>query len=143
MRQIDSILLYLGNALDARDLRRLYELEIAAVVDLAIEEPPVQLGRDIAYCRFPMTDGAGNSLALIRIAIDTAASFVQSGVPTLIACGAGMSRTPAIAAAALSMVDDCPFDACLSALADSGPHDISPLFLDEVRKALALRARRV
>jgi hypothetical protein len=137
MREILPYRLYLGNALDARDLRRLYELEIAAVIDLAMEEPPGQLGRDIAYCRFPLLDGSGNSFALIRIAIDTPAAFMQAGKPTLVACGAGMSRSPAIAAAALSILERRQLDECLVSLAESGPHDVSPLFWEDVRRSIA------
>lgn len=68
--------LCLGNALDARDLRKLYEREIAAVVDLAIEEKPAELGRDIIYLRVPLIDGAGNSPLAIRLAIETAVTLI-------------------------------------------------------------------
>lgn len=136
MRQITPYRLWLGNTLDARDLRRLYELEIAAVVDLAMEEPPAQFGREIVYCRFPLVDGAGNPLARIRLAVKTVASLVQSQTPTLVACGAGMSRSPAIVAPALAKIENRPADECLTALVEGQPHDVSPLFWADVKRAM-------
>lgn len=133
MRQIGYYKLYLGTALDARDLRRLYELEIAAVVDLAIEEKPAQLGREIVYCRFPLSDGAGNSPVLIRLAIETVEHLIKSQTPTLVACSAGMSRSPAIVAAALARIEGRLPEECLQALVRDQPHDVSPLFWQAVQ----------
>lgn len=136
MREIIPHRLYLGNALDARDLRRLYELEIAAVVDLAIEEKPAQLGREIVYCRFPLSDGAGNSPVVLRLAVETVERLVRSQVPTLVACGAGMSRSPAIVAAALARIEGRPPQECLQQLVAGQAHDVSPLVWSEVVSAL-------
>ena len=69
IRNVYSDLLYVGNAMDARDLRAIYDNQIRAVVDLAINEPPAQLGRDIIYCRFPLNDGDGNNDGLLAITI--------------------------------------------------------------------------
>jgi protein-tyrosine phosphatase len=80
-------------------------LGVTAVIDLAIEEPPIQFPRDIAYCRFPLIDGSGNQPAILRAAIETTATFIASGTPTLVACGAGMSRSPAIVAAAMATLE--------------------------------------
>ena len=134
MRRIDDYSVWLGNALDARDLRRLYEAEIAAVVDLAIEERPAQLGREIVYLRFPLIDGAGNRPELLRLAIETVERLVKSQMPTLVACGAGMSRSPAIVAAALARVEKRAAEGVLQELVQGGPHDVSPLFWDDVRR---------
>jgi hypothetical protein len=137
MRLIPPYRLNLGTALDARNLRLLYEREIAAVVDLAIEEPPAQLGRDIIYCRFPLIDGSGNSPPAIRLAIDTVASLIRNETRTLVACGAGMSRSPAIVAAALSLNCDKSPDGCLLDLVQGQPHDVSPQLWVDVKKVLA------
>jgi protein-tyrosine phosphatase len=139
MRIIPPYRLYLGNALDARDLRRLYELEIAAVVDLALEEKPAALGREIVYCRLPLTDGAGNSLDVMRLAIETVRALIRSQTPTLVACGAGMSRSPAIVAAALAGIEGRDSDECLEQLVREGPHDVSPRLWADVRQAGADR----
>jgi len=136
MRHIPPHRLWIGNALDARDLRRLYELEIAAVIDLALEEKPAQLCREIVYCRFPLTDGAGNSPVVLRAAAEMTARLIEHQVPTLVACGAGMSRSPAIVAAALSMIDGREPEECLESLVAGQPHDVSPLFWADVKRAL-------
>lgn len=60
MRAIIPDVLWIGHAGDARDLKKIMEMGIELLMDLAIEEPPVILPRDVAYCRFPIHDGAGN-----------------------------------------------------------------------------------
>jgi protein-tyrosine phosphatase len=137
MRQLHPYHIYLGNALDARDVRRLYEAEIAAVVDLAVEEKPAVLGREMVYCRFPLVDGAGNSAAVIRAAIETTQRLVELHVKTLVACGAGMSRSPAVVAMVLSRLDGRPPDECLAAIVAGQAHDVSPLVWKEVKRATA------
>ena len=64
MREVIPTKLWIGNALDARDIRSVLDCGIAVIIDLAIEEPPVQFPRDIVYCRFPLIDGAGNEAAI-------------------------------------------------------------------------------
>src|SRR5262245_57128532 len=113
--------LYLGNALDARDLRRLHELEIAAVIDLALEEPPAQLSRELVYCRFPLIDGGGNPAWLIRAAMETTLRLLNQSVPTLVACSGGMSRSPSIVAAVLSIAQGREPAECLLELVRGQP----------------------
>ena len=91
MREVLPGLLWIGNAFDARDLKRILDSQIQAVIDLAMEEPPAALTRDLIYCRFPLVDGQGNSPAVIEAAINTAVIFVGAKVPTLISCSGGMS----------------------------------------------------
>ena len=59
--------LWLGNFSQLRDARSLFDLQIKAVVDLAHEELPAQLPREISYLRFPLIDGGGNSPELIDL----------------------------------------------------------------------------
>jgi hypothetical protein len=117
--------LWLGNARDARDLQQLHRHGIVAVIDLAHEEPPAQLSRDLVYCRFPLIDGT-TAPELLSIAIQVTASILRNCTPSLVACGAGMSRSPAIAAAALAMVEQRPPRECLQTLTANHPHDVSP-----------------
>lgn len=107
-------------------------------VDLAGEEPPIQLPRDVVYCRFPLVDGAGNMSAVVRAAIDTTARFIMSRVPSLVACSSGMSRSPAIAAAALAKAEQVPVEDALRRVAALGPHDVSPSLWGEIKRALAM-----
>lgn len=136
MREAVPGRLWLGTALDARDLRRLYDLHVAAVVDLALEEPPAQLGREIVYCRLPLLDGAGNSKWMLSAAIEVVARLLHESVPTLVACSGGMSRSPAIVAAVLARERGISADDCLLQLVVGQPHDVSPSLWHEIKKAL-------
>jgi hypothetical protein len=126
MRQVVPYSLWLGNVRDARDLRSVYDAEIAALIDLAANELPGVNSRDLVYCRFPLVDGAGNAPWLLRSAIETTARFLDMRIPTLVYCGAGMSRSPIIAAGALAVFTKQPLDRCLTEVVASGSRDISP-----------------
>jgi protein-tyrosine phosphatase len=129
--------LYLGNALDARDLRRLYDLQIAAVVDLAVEEPPAQLGRELVYCRFPLSDGVGNPRWLIAAAIEATAMLLRQSVRSLVACSGGMSRSPAVVAMALSRVRGGEPANWLLEIVRNQPREVSPLLWRDVMECSA------
>ena len=66
MRQINGRPLWLGNASDLRNTPLLFAAGIVAVVDLAGNEPPAALPREFVYCRFPIVDGGGNPVWLLR-----------------------------------------------------------------------------
>ncbi len=102
MHQVAGYRLWLGHAGDIRDLSVLHKRGITAVVDLAVNEPPAILPREMAYCRIPLVDGAGNPPWRLRSAVELTATLLENDVRTLIICGAGLSRTPAIAAAAIA-----------------------------------------
>ncbi|MEO8268463.1 MAG: protein phosphatase [Aureliella sp.] len=102
MISIHPKLLWLGHALDAREPRALYDAGIKAVVDLAFAESPAVLPRDFIYCRFPLLDGGGNEPAVLRLALQTIVNLLDARLPTLVACSVGMSRSPTLAAFALS-----------------------------------------
>lgn len=57
MRQILPHTLWLGHAADAQDFKRMFDLDINALVQLAVEEAPLQPPRELIYCRFPLVDG--------------------------------------------------------------------------------------
>lgn len=135
MREITPQQLWIGHAGDVRDIGRLHDAGVAAVIDLAYEEPCAQLSRDMLYCRFPLLDGAENSPSLIIVAVTTTASLIRNEIPTLVACGAGMSRAPSILAAAIAIVRGRSPDDCLQQLIDGHPHDISPPLWNDVVKA--------
>jgi len=125
MRQL-APQLWLGNARDARNLPALQEHGIRAVVDLAAEEAPAELSRDLLYFRIPLTDDDLNEDWLLRAAVDSTVRFLQENVPLLVACSGGMSRSPAIVAAALSNFHDVPIAETLAAVTANGPSDVSP-----------------
>ncbi|QDT44140.1 Dual specificity phosphatase, catalytic domain [Gimesia alba] len=126
MREVFSQLLWIGNARDARDVQGVLDLGIAAVIDLALEEPPITFPREIVYCRLPLIDGDENNPAILESAIETTTRFVQSEVPTLVACSGGMSRSPAIAAAAMSRINQTRFADIIKQIAADGPCDVAP-----------------
>ena len=119
--------------MDARDLRLLYDNRIAAVVDLAVNEPSAQLARDRIYCRIPIIDGDGNSNAIIETAVRCVVTLIEKELRTLIACSACMSRSPAIAAAAIALVTKQLPDDCLTAIIPGAPHDVSPTLWSVVK----------
>jgi protein-tyrosine phosphatase len=134
VREIIPNLLWIGNAQDGRNVEAVLRLGIEAVIDLAIEEPPIVFPRETAYCRFPLIDGAGNPPALLQAAIDTTISFIQGSVPTLVTCNGGMSRSPAIVAAALVSIENISPETALERVARVGPHDVSTTFWADVKK---------
>ncbi len=137
MREIIFQVLSIGNARDARDVSRLLDRGIAAVVDLAMEEPPIVFPRDVVYGRFPLIDGSGNSRAVLRAAIEATTALIRGNVSTLVACGAGMSRAPAVAALALAQLEGIDPHVALERIAATGPHDVSPAFWSDLTDACA------
>jgi protein-tyrosine phosphatase len=129
-------LLWIGNARDARNVSEVLNAGIKAVIDLAIEEPPIQFPRDITYARLPLLNGVGNDPAVIRAAVSMTATLITGRVPTLVACSGGMSRSPAIVAAALAVVRGTPMDEALRDLASHGPHDLVPGLWAEIHAAV-------
>ncbi|MDP1562534.1 MAG: protein phosphatase [Pirellulaceae bacterium] len=113
----------------------LHEHEIRAVVDLAINEAPAVLPRDFVYCRFPLNDGGGNEPAMLRLIIETVVALVRNQTRTLVACSAGMSRAPAISAAAMALMTRRPPEECLARVIAHAPNDVSPLFWSDVKLA--------
>ncbi len=138
MREIVPKLLWIGNAREARELSSVLEAGIEAMVDLAWEEISPSLTRDVIYCRFPLLDGAGNQPHCLRAAIDAVVSLVEKQIPTLVFCGAGMSRSPAIAAAALALSRGDPLDETLRAVVSGQPHDIAPSLWGDIKKVCGL-----
>ena len=137
MREVLPGLLWIGNARDTRAFREMLSAGITAIVDLAMEEPPTQPPRDIICCRFPLIDGEGNPPALLRIVVQTTASLIRSGLPNLVACGGGMSRSPAVVAGAMASVRTASIDRMLQDVTKNGPHDVSPAFWSELQQAVS------
>jgi hypothetical protein len=135
VRRLPGYPLWLGHIGDARDLSGLLSAGISAVVDLALNEPPVTLTRELVYCRFPLVDGSGNPPWLLRAAVETVAGLLRAGVPTLVYCGACMSRTPAIAGAAIALVQGYTLVEGLAIAVQSGAADVSPALWAEIEAA--------
>ena len=132
MRAIEPYSLWIGNARDLRRVAELMAAGIRAVVDLAANEPVAVLPREIVYCRFPLLDGEGNERWMLRTAIETISELLRAHVPTLVACSAGMSRSPALTAAAIARVHARDPSECLLSCVVGGPADVSPALWNDV-----------
>ena len=126
MRHIPPHSLWMGHTAELRELRAIHEAGIQAVVDLAGNELPQEVTRGLVYCRFPLHDDDSNPNWLLHAAVKTLADFIRARIPTLVCCSAGLSRTPAIIAVALSVATGQPREQCLAELCATGPTDVSP-----------------
>jgi protein-tyrosine phosphatase len=133
MNQIPPHLLWIGHAGDGRDYRRLLDVGIEAVVQIAIEEPPLQPPRELIYLRFPLRDGADNPDGLLELAVDALAALIRQRVRTLVCCGAGTSRSPAISAVAVGLVTGEPVEEALKRVLTSRPGDVSPALWEQLK----------
>jgi protein-tyrosine phosphatase len=140
MKQIPPHMLWIGHAGDGRDLRHIFAAGIRARVELAAEEAPAPTPRDLIECRFPLVDGGGNDSTVLALALSTLTSLLKQKVPTLVCCGAGMSRSPAIAAGALALLTGAPAEDCLRQVVFHHPADVVPaLWSDVINALLSLR----
>lgn len=133
MRRVTSRL-WLGNANEARDMTLVHDHEIQAIVDLAADEPVVRPTRELIYNRVPLIDGNGNSVEQIRLAVNIVLQLLESDIRTLVACSAGISRSPLIAAAAMAFAEDNPLTESLKTVAAAGSVDVSPGLFNDVRR---------
>jgi protein-tyrosine phosphatase len=132
MNQIQPHRLWIGHAREERDFRALFGVGIRAFVDLALEDPPARPPRELITCRFPLLDGAGNDAGVLGLAIRTVAALARAQVPTVVCCGGGVSRSPAVAAAALSLAHGESPAECLERVVRHHPADVSPGLWNEV-----------
>jgi protein-tyrosine phosphatase len=137
VRQVTHHRLWLGHAGAGRDFKAVLDAGIEALVHLALEEPALQPPRELLYLRIPLIDGAGNRDDSLYLAIRTVADLLRRRVPTLVFCGAGMSRAPAVTAAALALVEQAPPEECLRRLAgEHHPTDVTPALWNEITELL-------
>ncbi len=126
MRQVTGRALWVGHAGDLRDAHRVLGAAVAAVVELSDSEPFADLARDLVRCRFPLSDGGDNPPWLLRLAAQSVAAFLRAGVPVLVSCSAGMSRSLCIAAAGIALAEGTPIVEALAIVSGGGPADVSP-----------------
>jgi protein-tyrosine phosphatase len=139
MNRILPYPLWVGHAGDARDFRQVFDRGVKAVVQLAVEEPPLETPRELVYLRFPLVDGPGNRGELLFLAISTVATLIKMHVPTLVCCSAGLSRAPAMAAAGLAMAHGAPPEECLKQVVQHHHVDVSPGLWQEIVGVLSWR----
>jgi hypothetical protein len=133
MNKIEPFPVWIGHGGESHDFRHLFDLGIEAVVELAVEEPSFPPRRDMIACRFPLIDGVGNPPHVVRLAVQTVAALIGAKVPVLVCCSDGMSRAPAVVAAALAEIHGQPPEECLKQVTLHHHHsDVSPGFWSEV-----------
>jgi protein-tyrosine phosphatase len=137
MEQIPPHPLWLGHAGDGRDLRAIFAAGIRARVEVAAEEAPAPTPRDLIACRFPLVDGDGNDPAVIALALYTLAGLLKQKIPTLVCCGAGMSRSPALAAGSLALLAGEHPEDCLRHVVSHRPADVVPALWHEIVVAVS------
>jgi hypothetical protein len=137
MREILTSKLWLGNAGDVRNVERIMQAGVSAVVDLAAEQPMPTLPQSLLYCHFPVFDGQQASATILSTAIETVVLLLEKQIPTLVYCGAGMSRSPAIVAGALAVFQGGSPDDHLREIAIGQPHDVSGQLWQDVRTVCA------
>lgn len=136
MNQIPPYPLWIGHLGEGADFRRVFDAGIKALVHLAAEEAPAQPPRELIVCRFPLYDGGGNRSELLALAIRTTATLLEMHLPTLVCCGAGASRAPAIAAAALAVAHGETPEESLKRVVQHHPSDVSPGLWLEIKGVL-------
>ncbi len=132
MRDVITDRLWIGNVQDAANTAQLFDSRIEAVFDLASNEKPQSIPREIIYCRFPLIDGGDNSQEVLEAAIDSLTTLVAKQIRTLVVCSAGMSRSVAVTAAALALTNQMPVQDAMITLAGDSPHDVSPLLWNDI-----------
>jgi protein-tyrosine phosphatase len=140
MNQIVPYLLRVGHNADGEDFKALFDEGIQAVVQLAWEEVPLLLPRELMLFRIPLVDGPGNRPESIRLAITTVAYLVREQISTLVCCGAGVSRAPALAAAGLAKFTGKPLSECLQLVTQHRHADVHPALYEHLEGILTTLA---
>lgn len=138
MRQIGHRSLWVGHAGDLRDPSALLSTGVEAVIELADNEPLATLPRELIRCRFPISDSGDSPPWLLRLAVESVAALLKADVPTLVCCSNGLNRSVCVAAGAVAQATGLPFESALIEAAQSGPADVSPRLVAELRAALQM-----
>jgi protein-tyrosine phosphatase len=135
MHCVTDNVLWIGNSFDARNSFDLLDQGLNVVVDLAIEEGTATHPREIVYLRFPIMDGIGNDKPVLEAAIRTISTLISiHGLRVAVCCSMGLSRSPALAAAAIALVQNQTPEESLSQLISRMNCDVSPGFWSEILK---------
>ena len=117
---------------------------IRAIVDLAVDEAPIIAPREIVVLRFPLLDGGSNEAWLVRSSIESVAGLIACRAHALVACSAGMSRSPAVVIAAIALASGEAIESTLCRVSRAGSVDITPSLWGQVCSALtAIRSARL
>ncbi len=140
MIRIAPYSLWLGNASDGADAAKVCDTGIRAVVQLAIEEPTPALPRELLFFRVPLHDGSDNDPENLWNAVNLVVGLLKSTIPLLVCCSAGASRSPAIVACAMSIVENKPPSTCLAIVREYCVTDVSGALWNDLIACVSSRA---
>ncbi|TKX54570.1 MULTISPECIES: protein-tyrosine phosphatase family protein [Halorubrum] len=128
--------IFVGTRSDAEDESLLRDRGVDAVVSLTHDDPDTG---SVARVDTPMTDGPQNEYSAFVDAVETVVARREAGQRVLVHCSAGASRSPAVAAAAMTRLTDRgldeAFEQVLARRPEVDPHDAL------VRRAVTFVAR--
>jgi len=136
MHNIHNYRLWIGHSGDGRDLAAIQRAGIEVAVQVAMEEAPLNLSRELVSIRVPLLDGHENAQCDLRLAVDIVSRLMRDSRPTLVCCSAGMSRSPAIVACAMAALEARTPEECLLRLSEAMPVDVSPGLWEELVRVL-------
>ncbi|MEF8778104.1 MAG: dual specificity protein phosphatase [Natronomonas sp.] len=108
--------LFVGSIEDVEDRSLLDEHRISAIISLTHAEPETGFPADVAVVRIPMMDGPRNEYQTFVRAVEEVLTRWEIGNRVLVHCSAGASRSPAVAATALSLSTDRTLEAAFQQL---------------------------
>lgn len=132
--------LWQGNSVEAGDVRAILDLGVQAVVDLAAEEQSIRYPRDILVLRYPIIDGAGNPPWLLESIVCTLHNLLANEIPTFVYCSAGLSRSPALIAAALARSRNVSMEDAIAIVLGERSLDVSTALWSELVRFHANRS---
>lgn len=116
--------IYVGTESDAGDESLLRKHGVDTVISLTHSNPETG---DITRIDVPMVDGPQNSYQAFAEAVETVVEQREDGRRVLIHCSAGSSRSPSVAAAAITHLTEKDlneaFNQIIERRAETDPHD--------------------
>jgi protein-tyrosine phosphatase len=132
--------LFLGGIRDAIRLSSSNTLQIKTVIDVSMDKAEPR-GVGIMYVHIPLPDGEPVVPWVLERALVAIARHIRTG-RLLVHCGAGMSRSVAIASLYLHVVGYADYREALAAIAKSREVDVSPAMQRSVERYLENLARK-
>ena len=118
--------LFVGAVEDATDESSLESHGITTIVSLT-HETPSPTTPDLTICSVPLTDGPQNSREQFAKAVEETVAALAADGSVLVHCSAGASRSPTVAATALTLSQDMELEDTLQQVADNreevDPHE--------------------
>jgi protein-tyrosine phosphatase len=108
--------LYVGSIEDVEDRSVLDENRISVIISLTHAEPETDFPAGVTVVRTPMMDGPQNEYQTFVRAVEEVLTRWDTDNRVLVHCSAGASRSPAVAATALSLSTDRTLEAAFQQL---------------------------